>query len=60
MSMQMMKKKTKRLYDRMQYGIEKKQAQVQSLLQKRKALDEQQTTSETKQDKKKSKTSSKK
>lgn len=58
--MQMMKKKTKRLYDRMQYGIEKKQAQVQSLLQKRKALDEQQTTSETKQDKKKSKTSSKK
>ncbi len=58
--MQMMKKKTKRLYDRMQYGIEKKQAQVQSLLQKRKALDEQQTASETKQDKKKSKTSSKK
>lgn len=59
MSMQMMKKKTKRLYDRMQYGIEKKQAQVQSLLQKRKALDEQQTTNETKQDKKKSKTSKK-
>ncbi len=57
--MQMMKKKTKRLYDRMQYGIEKKQAQVQSLLQKRKALDEQQTTNETKQDKKKSKTSKK-
>jgi pescadillo protein len=38
--MQMMKKKTKRLYDRMQHGLEKKQQAVQSLLTKRKALEE--------------------
>jgi hypothetical protein len=40
LSMQMMKKKTKRLYDRMQHGIGKKQEQIDSLLQKRKAIED--------------------
>jgi hypothetical protein len=41
----MMKKKSKRLYDRMQYGIGKKQDQITSLEEKRKALEEKNTNS---------------
>eukprot|EP00164_Ancoracysta_twista_P008898 GFYU01013003.1.p1 GENE.GFYU01013003.1~~GFYU01013003.1.p1 ORF type:complete len:132 (-),score=69.92 GFYU01013003.1:317-676(-) len=35
----MMTKKNKRLYDRMQYGIEKKQAEIDKLHKKRKAAE---------------------
>lgn len=35
----MMTKKSKRLYERMQYGIEKKQAAVQVLQEKRKKIE---------------------
>lgn len=40
LSMTMMNKKTKRLYSRMQYGIEKKQEETQKLVDKRRKLEE--------------------
>jgi pescadillo len=40
LSMTMMNKKSKRLYSRMQYGIEKKQEQTQKLVDKRRKLEE--------------------
>ena len=36
----MMNKKTKRLYQRMQYGINEKQGQVTNLIEKRKRIEE--------------------
>ena len=38
--MTMMNKKTKRLYSRMQYGIEKKQEATSKLVEKRRRLEE--------------------
>jgi len=40
LSITMMNKKTKRLYSRMQYGIEKKQEETQKLVDKRRRLEE--------------------
>ena len=40
LSISMMNKKTKRLYQRMQYGIHEKQGQVANLIEKRKRIEE--------------------